>query len=52
MLTIFNVLIFLSRLNQTPITQKLQEGDKKLSILFEAGEIAFKIIYLLSSVNP
>ena len=45
-------LIFLSRLIQTPITQKLQEGDLKFSILFEADEIAFKITYLVSSVNP
>ena len=45
-------LIFLSRLIQTPITQKLQQGDKKISILFEAGEISFKITFLGSSVNP
>ena len=44
--------IFLSRLIQSPITQKLQEGDLKFSILFEADEIAFKITYLVSSVTP
>ena len=51
MLTILIFAIFLSRLIQSPVTQKLQEGDKKFSILFEAGEIAFKITYLVYSVN-
>ena len=45
-------LLFLSRLIQSLITQKLQQGDKKISILFEPEEIAFKITYLVSSVNP
>ena len=44
--------IFLSWLIQSPITQKLQKGDKKFSTLFEADEIALKITYLVSSVNP
>ena len=43
--------IFLSRLIQSPITQKLQEGDLKFSFFFEDDEIAFKITYLVSSVN-
>ena len=43
--------IFLSRLIQSQMTQKLQEEDLKFYIFFEADEIAFKIIYLASSVN-
>ena len=43
--------IFLSRLIQSPITQKIQEGDLKFSIFFEVDEIASKIAYLISSVN-
>ena len=44
--------IFLSQLILSPITQRLQNRDKKLSILFEADEIALKITYLVFSDNP
>ena len=39
--------IFLSRLIQSPIIQKLQEGDLKFPIFFEVDEIAPKITYLV-----
>ena len=39
--------IFLSRLIQSQITQKLQEGDLKFPIFFEVDEIAPKIAYLV-----
>ena len=35
--------IFLSRHIQSPITQKLQEGDIKFSILFEADKLSSKL---------
>ena len=44
--------IFLSVLIYGPTTQKLQEGDLNFYTLFVANQIAFKITYLVSSVNP